>query len=68
MHGIIHLELNNFVKSQYGEEALKTLLGRVRQNPDLITPLRSYPDRECAGASPGPYRRGCARCVWDRKW
>jgi hypothetical protein len=46
MHGIIHLELHNFVKSRYGEDALKTLLGQVRQNPDLITPLRSYPDRE----------------------
>jgi hypothetical protein len=34
------------VKSQYGEEALSTLLRRVRASSELITPLKSYPDQD----------------------
>jgi hypothetical protein len=48
MHGIIHLELHNFVKSRFGEEALRTLLDRVGQADDVITPLQSYSDQAIA--------------------
>jgi len=44
MHGVIHLELHKFVKSQHGEGALKRLLERLGQDNEVMTPLRSYPD------------------------
>jgi hypothetical protein len=46
MHGIIHLELQNFVRSQYGEDALRALLARARPSAELVTPLESYPDAD----------------------
>jgi hypothetical protein len=46
MHGIIHLELHNFVKSQYGEEALKKLIERAQPSTQVLTPLQSYPDSD----------------------
>jgi len=46
MHGIIHLELHNFVKSQYGEDALRQVLARAEQSSTVITPLQSYPDAD----------------------
>ena len=46
MHGIIHLELHNFVKSQYGEEALRQLIERARPSTQVLTPLQSYPDSD----------------------
>jgi hypothetical protein len=45
MHGIIHLELHNFVKSRFGDEALRELLERAGQDADVITPLRTYSDQ-----------------------
>ncbi len=46
MHGIIHLELHNFVKSQYGEAALDQLPERAQPSTRVVTPLSSYPDAD----------------------
>jgi hypothetical protein len=46
MHGIIHLELQNFVTANHGEAAWRTLLERAGLTGEIYTPLRSYPDEQ----------------------
>jgi hypothetical protein len=46
MHGIIHLELQQFVANNYGAEAWKALLDRAGLAQQIYTPLQSYPDTE----------------------
>jgi hypothetical protein len=46
MHGIIHLELQQFVADHYGEPAWKSLLERAGLAHQIYTPLQSYPDTE----------------------
>lgn len=48
MHGIIHLELQNFVVQGYGDAAWRTLLERADLSGEIYTPLRSYPDEHIA--------------------
>ena len=46
MHGIIHLELKQFVADNYGEPAWRSLLERAGLAQQIYTPLQSYPDAE----------------------
>jgi hypothetical protein len=46
MHGIIHLELQNFVVERHGEAAWRTLLEQAGLSGEIYTPLRSYPDEQ----------------------
>lgn len=46
MHGIIHLELRNFVVQQHGEDAWRALTERAGLSGEIYTPLRSYPDEQ----------------------
>lgn len=46
MHGIIHLELRNFVVQQHGEAAWRTLTDQAGLSDEIYTPLRSYPDEQ----------------------
>jgi hypothetical protein len=46
MHGIIHLELQNFVVSKYGSDAWHTLLERAGLANQIFTPLNTYPDQQ----------------------
>ena len=46
MHGIIHLELQNFVVQHHGEAAWRTLTDRAGLSGEIYTPLRSYPDEQ----------------------
>jgi hypothetical protein len=49
MHGIIHLELQNFVVGNYGAEAWRTLLERAGLTNQIFTPLNTYPDEQIVG-------------------
>ena len=44
MHGIIHLELQNFVVGNYGAPAWQTLIERAGLTGQIFTPLNAYPD------------------------
>lgn len=46
MHGIIHLELQNFVVQNHGEAAWRTLTDAAGLSGEIYTPLRSYPDEQ----------------------
>ena len=46
MHGIIHLELRNFVVQHHGEAAWRTLTDQAGLSDEIYTPLRSYPDEQ----------------------
>lgn len=46
MHGIIHLELRNFVVQQHGEAAWRALTDAAGLSNEIYTPLRSYPDEQ----------------------
>jgi len=46
MHGIIHLELQNFVVQQHGEAAWRALTDAAGLSNEIYTPLRSYPDEQ----------------------
>jgi len=46
MHGIIHLELQNFVTGSHGEVAWRSLLEKAGLTGEIYTPLRSYPDEQ----------------------
>lgn len=46
MHGIIHLELRNFVISGYGASAWQTLLERAGLIHEIYTPLNTHPDEQ----------------------
>jgi hypothetical protein len=46
MHGIIHLELRNFVVQHHGEEAWRALTDKAGLSDEIYTPLRSYPDEQ----------------------
>jgi hypothetical protein len=46
MHGIIHLELQNFVVQHHGEAAWRTLTEQAGLSEEIYTPLRSYPDEQ----------------------
>jgi Haem-NO-binding len=46
MHGIIHLELQNFVVQHHGETAWRALTGAAGLSNEIYTPLRSYPDEQ----------------------
>ena len=49
MHGIIHLELQNFVVGNYGAGAWQTLLERAGLANQIFTPLNTYPDEQIVG-------------------
>jgi hypothetical protein len=49
MHGIIHLELRNFVVERHGEAAWRALLDKAGLSDEIFTPLRSYPDEQLMG-------------------
>jgi heme-NO-binding protein len=46
MHGIIHLELQNFVVQHHGEAAWRALTDAAGLSNEIYTPLRSYPDEQ----------------------
>lgn len=46
MHGIIHLELRNFVVQLHGEAAWRALTDAAGLSGEIYTPLRSYPDEQ----------------------
>jgi hypothetical protein len=46
MHGIIHLELRNFVVQRHGEAAWRALTDQAGLSSEIYTPLRSYPDEQ----------------------
>lgn len=46
MHGIIHLELQNFVVQHHGEAAWRALTDAAGLSSEIYTPLRSYPDEQ----------------------
>jgi hypothetical protein len=46
MHGIIHLELRNFVVQNHGEAAWRTLTEQAGLSGEIYTPLSSYPDEQ----------------------
>jgi len=46
MHGIIHLELQNFVIERHGDATWRTLLEKSGLTGEIYTPLRSYPDEQ----------------------
>ena len=46
MHGIIHLELQNFVVQHHGEAAWRALTDAAGLSGEIYTPLRSYPDEQ----------------------
>lgn len=46
MHGIIHLELRNFVVQGHGEAAWRALTDAAGLSHEIYTPLRSYPDEQ----------------------
>lgn len=46
MHGIIHLELRNFVVQNHGEAAWRALTEQAGLSGEIYTPLRSYPDEQ----------------------
>src|SRR4051812_25220763 len=46
MHGIIHLELRNFVVQLHGEAAWRALTDKAGLSGEIYTPLRSYPDEQ----------------------
>lgn len=46
MHGIIHLELQNFVIKGYGAEAWQALLSQAGLANEIFTPLNAYPDEQ----------------------
>jgi hypothetical protein len=46
MHGIIHLELQNFVVKHHGEAAWRALTDQAGLSREIYTPLRSYPDEQ----------------------
>jgi hypothetical protein len=46
MHGIIHLELRNFVVQHHGEAAWRALTDAAGLSDEIYTPLRSYPDEQ----------------------
>lgn len=46
MHGIIHLELQNFVVQLHGEAAWRALTDKAGLTDEIYTPLRSYPDEQ----------------------
>lgn len=46
MHGIIHLELQNFVVQHHGEGAWRALTDAAGLSSEIYTPLRSYPDEQ----------------------
>jgi hypothetical protein len=41
MHGIIHLELQNFVVQRHGEEAWRAMTEAAGLSGEIYTPLRS---------------------------
>lgn len=46
MHGIIHLELQNFVVQHHGDAAWRLLTDNAGLSSEIYTPLRSYPDEQ----------------------
>jgi hypothetical protein len=46
MHGIIHLELRNFVVQLHGEAAWRALIDKAGLTGEIYTPLRGYPDEQ----------------------
>lgn len=46
MHGIIHLELQNFVVGNYGAPAWQALMERAGLTGQIFTPLNAYPDAQ----------------------
>lgn len=44
MHGIIHLELQQFVQQHFGEQAWQKLVRAAGLEQEIYTPLRAYPD------------------------